>query len=212
MIIFRIQEKDGAIGGPKWRFTEGLPGPGGHPPTRITDKFLNDVQEELINLLSGGKLLPSESNQNQVVEAVAVVAGFQVDYKTVQKIIVGPGGHFDHLSRAVSAATPGTSILVTADSELALPIKIDKEFIAITFRWGTKLIRGPSMTQDYLFEVSADGFLLEGLNTEGFKNFVKFSQPPPRFAFIRNSTLKGGTAPTIGGTPPYLDLATVVLY
>ena len=210
--MFRIQEKDGAINGPNWQFTEGTPGPGGHQPTRITAKLLNDVQDELINLVEEAALKPSATDQSQVIAAVNVLAGWMADRRTTERYVVGAGGHFGSITEAVAAVPAGSSILVAQTHEIVQPVKIEKDFIAITFRWGTRLSRGQFMNQDYMFEVSKDGFLLDGLNAEGFKQLVKFSQPPPRFAFIRNSTLKGGTAPTTGGTPQFLDLSTVVVF
>ena len=68
------------------------------------------------------------------------------------------------------------------------------------------------MSAPHIFEVGREGFYLEGLHTDGFKFFIKFQTPAPKFAFIRNSTLKGGTNAATGGTPAYFDLSTVVMY
>ena len=210
--MYRIQAKDGAIGGPKWRFSEGEPGPSGHPPTRLAAAWLNTVQEELINLVEKAGIEPSLTDETQILNAVRLITALAIDARLSHRIVVGPGGHFARLADAVTGIRERTSILVTATEEISQPIKVDAEFVAISFRWGATLTRAAAMTADHMFEVSKNGLLLEGLNAEGFKNFVKFSQPAPVFAFLRNVTLKGGAAPTTGGTPTYLDPSTIILY
>ena len=201
--MFRIREEDGAVNGPKWEFSEGMPGPQGHRPTNITARYLNDLQNELANAVEASGQALDQADQRQLTKSIR---------RSMDQIVVGTEGHFTSLQDAVNAASPRTSIFVVSNVTIEEPITIARPFISVRFRWGVEVIKSPGMTAPHIFEVSANGFLLEGLHTEGFAQLVKFSTPAPKFAFIRNSTLKGGQAPTTGGTPQYLDLSTVVLY
>ena len=69
------------------------------------------------------------------------------------------------------------------------------------------------MLRGFIFDVEGNGFRLEDLHAEKFKYLVRFrSEPLTLFAFIRNSTLKDGTAAVYGTPPANLDLSTVVMY
>jgi hypothetical protein len=55
------------------RFTEGDP-VGGIQATVVTDDFLNDVQEELMSVLTAAGVTPVKGTQNQVLQAVSKLA------------------------------------------------------------------------------------------------------------------------------------------
>ena len=197
----RVRPEEGAVGGPKWEFGGGDPRLG-IESTIISHTWLNGVQNEVVNAVEGSGQLLQADDQTQLKKAIL---------RAADQIVVGPGGHYEWLSDALQHVKPHSSILVVSDSKLTAPLKVTEEFVSISFRWGTRLVRDPAMTDDFIFDVSKDGFRLSGLNAEGFKHLVRFSEPPPQFAFIRTTTLKGGTTAVIGGTPLYLDLSSVVI-
>ena len=197
--LYRVRPEEGAVNG---EFTGGDP-LHGVLPTVISAEFLNNVQNELVNAVEGLGQTLDPLNQRQLLSAIT---------RTAADIVVGPNGHFATLIEAAAAAKARTAIVVVSEQKITTPVKIDKEFVSISFRWGVPVVKDPAMHEDFIFDVSKEGFRLDGLHTEGFKSFVSFLQPPPRFAFIRNSTLKGGTTAATGGTPPFFDLSTVVMY
>lgn len=58
------------------KFTDGDP-VGGIQATVVTDDFLNDVQEELMSVLSAAGVLPVKGTQNQLLKAISVLAQTQ---------------------------------------------------------------------------------------------------------------------------------------
>ena len=69
------------------RFTEGDP-VGGIQATVVTDDFLNDVQEELMSVLTAAGVAPVKGTQNQVLQAVSKLAQNQ----TAQAFTTGGTG------------------------------------------------------------------------------------------------------------------------
>lgn len=63
---------DGPGATPTNRFTEGDP-VGGVDATTVTDDWLNDVQEELITLLTTAGITPVKGTQNQVLAAINAI-------------------------------------------------------------------------------------------------------------------------------------------
>ena len=57
-------------------FTEGNPATA-VPATDVTDDWLNDVQEELISILTAAGITPVKGDQNQVLEAIQKIASLQ---------------------------------------------------------------------------------------------------------------------------------------
>lgn len=56
------------------KFTDGDP-VGGVPATMVTDDWLNDVQEELVSVLSAASITPVKGTQNQVLAAIRALIG-----------------------------------------------------------------------------------------------------------------------------------------
>lgn len=61
---------DGPSATPDGHFTEGSPS-GGVPATTVTDDWLNDVQEEIISVLTAAGITPVKGVQNQLLSALA---------------------------------------------------------------------------------------------------------------------------------------------
>lgn len=61
------------------KFTDGDP-VGGTQATMVTDDWLNDVQEELISILTAGSVTPVKGTQNQVLAAIRAVAQKQAGH------------------------------------------------------------------------------------------------------------------------------------
>jgi hypothetical protein len=65
---------DGPGATPGHLFTEGDP-VGGVEATTVTDDWLNDVQEELISILTAAGIAPVKGTQTQVLEAIRTIMG-----------------------------------------------------------------------------------------------------------------------------------------
>ncbi|WP_025858874.1 hypothetical protein [Pseudomonas sp. CHM02] len=93
------------------RFTEGDP-VGGIQATVVTDDFLNDVQEELMSVLTAAGVTPVKGTQNQVLQAVSKLAQNQ----TAQAFTTGGTG-------AALTLTPSPAI-----SAYAAPLRFSVKF------------------------------------------------------------------------------------
>ena len=199
--MFRVRPEEGAVSGPKWEFTGGDP-LHGVLPTVVSAAWLSDVQNEIVNAVEASGQALAESDQTQLHNAIM---------RGGDEIVVGPGGHYQTLQEAVAAAGPRSSILVTATQTILAAIAIREEFISIKFRWGKTVARGQPDIHN-IFSVYANGFRLEDLHARDFKYLIWCDNPPPTFAFIRNSTLKDGNGAVMGTPPPFLDLSTFITY
>ncbi|PTU03331.1 hypothetical protein DBR45_07650, partial [Pseudomonas sp. HMWF031] len=56
------------------KFTDGDP-LSGVPATVVTDDWLNEIQEEVISVLTAGGIAPAKGTQNQLLAAIQVVLG-----------------------------------------------------------------------------------------------------------------------------------------
>lgn len=203
--MFRVRPEEGAISGPKWEFTGGDP-LHGVLPTVVSAAWLSDVQNEIVNAVEASGQELAQNDQMQLHKAI-----LRGGARGADEIVVGPGGHFQTLQEAVAVAGPRSSILVMATQTILAAIAIREEFISIKFRWGKTVVRGGPDIHN-VFSVYANGFRLEDLHVTDFKYLIWCDNPPPTFAFIRNSTVKDGSGAVMGTTPSFLDLSSFINY
>lgn len=108
------------------KFTEGSPA-GGVPATTVSAVWLNDLQEEVLNILRDRGVTPEKGNQGQLLEAINALIGTQIPTFTAVQQGGGPGQNtakvnigWSDISRLL-ASVGGTSLgAFVLDSDLAL--------------------------------------------------------------------------------------------
>ncbi len=122
-----IRKDEGAIEvDGRLQFSDGDPSPSGHPPTRITARYLNSVMNELVGLVqkSGQSLNPS--SEIQLFNAVKRLSRYS-DYDA----IVGDE-NFGSIPEAIQSLEGPGKILVLKDQIVTETILVDKPDITIS--------------------------------------------------------------------------------
>ena len=65
---------DGPGATPDHKFTDGDPA-AGVAPTTVTDDFMNDVQQEILNVMAAAGIVPAKNTQDQLLQAIRGVGG-----------------------------------------------------------------------------------------------------------------------------------------
>ncbi len=107
-------------------FSEGDPSPSGHPPTRITARFLNNQMLELVNLVLGAGYALNHQSNTQLLESVRKISLYR-DYDA----IVGDG-YLASIDEALDKVGPSSKILVTSHIFTSSTITIDQPDISIS--------------------------------------------------------------------------------
>jgi hypothetical protein len=149
----RIREIEGAIERDgKWIFSEGDPSPGGHLPTRITARFLNLIQEELVNAVEGSFQGLDGTKADQLLDALRYFGkfgGFDV--------IVGDGaGELPSLKEALETVSGQANILINKNIEVIEPLEILVPDLTINAAPG-KSIKGSDSLDGPMFRIRSKG-------------------------------------------------------
>jgi hypothetical protein len=148
----RPLESEGAIlENSKRVFTEGMTGPSGYPPTRLTARFMNLLTDELIHLVEAAGIEPSDDDPEQVKKAIAALTN-----KSSPDLIVGNGfGEIRSLKEALEGAESGSRILVKSNQTLSETIYISKPDIELNFWPGVTVTGKTAELNTSLFDINA---------------------------------------------------------
>lgn len=137
------------------QFTEGSPA-GGVPATTVSAAWLNDVQEELINILAAADVAPVKGEQNQVLQALQalIAAGQQSNAGQVAWFAVKtpPAGYLK--CNGLTIGKPGSGATAREHNDVfALYVALwndwSNDVLAIQTSGGAPTGRGPSAQADW---------------------------------------------------------------
>lgn len=160
---------DAASATPENQFTEGSP-TGGVPATQVTAAWLNDIQEELVTVLSAAAIEPAKGVQNQLL--TALLAMFPL--------------------KSEQAATLG------ANGWASLLVDVAGQSVDLIFQWGAANVPG-NTTVAVTFPVSFPAACLGLADADGNTTAAEISQaqvvaaPTPGGLSVRSKTAANST-------------------
>ncbi len=166
-------------------FSEGDPSPSGHPPTRISARFLNNQMYELVNLVKNAGFNLNWRSDTQIFESVKKISLYR-DYDA----IVGDG-FLSSIEDALESAGPASRILITSHIFTSLTITIRQPDISISCLPGVNITgRGLS---DSLFLLDAERITFNdcrlGIESPSSENYIFNLSDRAKSALISNTRI-----------------------